>query len=126
MLVRLPVCSFFRPLDKSFSQNWLVSFFQIIYMRLRDYICQIATEPIFVQSFGRKGPKIGYFPFLFFFEHFVICFSQKQWKMKILLIIDFPSRTSCMAKFLFWIYCPKCSWPVRLQGSLKFNIWKRK
>ena len=37
------------------------------------------------------------------------------------LILDFPSQTPCLAQFLFWNYCPKCSWPMRLQDSLKCN-----
>ena len=32
--------------------------------------------------------------------------------MKVALILDFPSQTPCLAKFLFWSYCPNCSWPI--------------
>ena len=42
--------------------------------------------------------------------------------MKILWIFSFPSRTLCLAKFLFWSYGTKCSWPIRLQDSLNCNI----
>ena len=45
--------------------------------------------------------------------------------MKILLILDFPSKTWCLTKFLFWSYCPKCSWAIRLQNSLKCDICKK-
>ena len=44
--------------------------------------------------------------------------------MKVLLILDFPSQISCLAKFLLWSYCLKCSWLIRLQDSMKCNISK--
>ena len=76
----------------------------------------------FCPNLGRKGPKIGYFTF---FEH-VIWLSQKQCKMKILLkIFDVSLPTSYLTKFLFWSKKPKCSWPVRLQDSLKCNISRK-
>ena len=28
-------------------------------------------------------------------------------------------------KLLFWSYCPKCSWPIRLRDSLKRIMWKK-
>ena len=45
--------------------------------------------------------------------------------MKVLLILDFPLQTPCLAKFLFSRYCPKCSWPIRSQNSLKCKIPKK-
>ena len=45
--------------------------------------------------------------------------------MKVLLILDFSLQTSSLSKFLLWSYCPKCSWPIRLQNSLKCNICKK-
>ena len=41
--------------------------------------------------------------------------------MKILLILDFPSQTVYLVKFLSFSYRPKCSWPIRLQDSSKCN-----
>ena len=70
----------------------------------------------FCPNLAKKGPKIGYFAF---FENAVISFSKKGCKMKGLLILEFPSQTPCLAKFLFWSYCPK---QIRLQDSLKCNI----
>ena len=35
--------------------------------------------------------------------------------MKILLILDFPSQTSCLGKIFFWSYCLKCGWSIRFQ-----------
>ena len=34
-------------------------------------------------------------------------------------------QSECLAKFLFRSYCPKCSWPIRLQDSSKCNIFKK-
>ena len=28
-------------------------------------------------------------------------------------------KSLCLAKFLFWSYCPKCSWPIILPGLCK-------
>ena len=45
--------------------------------------------------------------------------------MNVLLILDFSSQTPCLVKFLFWGVCPECSWPIRLQDSLKSSICKK-
>ena len=42
--------------------------------------------------------------------------------MEVFLILDFPLKIPCLARFLFWIYHRKWSWPIRLQDSWKFNI----
>ena len=70
-------------------------------------------------------PTNRVFCFFFFFWKFVICLSVKQYTMKFLLILDFSSQTPCLAKFFFWSYCPKFSWPIRLQDSSKCNICKK-
>ena len=44
---------------------------------------------------------------------------------KVLLSFGFSLENPCLAKFLFCIYQPKCSWPVRLQDSLKCNIFRK-
>ena len=46
--------------------------------------------------------------------------------MKVLLILYLPSPTLCLAKFLFWSYCLKCSLPIRLHDSLKCKISRKK
>ena len=46
--------------------------------------------------------------------------------MKIIWILDFPSQKLCLAKFLFWSYCPKCCPPIRLQDSFKCEISRKK
>ena len=57
----------------------------------------------FCPNLGNKNPKIGYFPF--FFEDFVIFSPESQCKMKVLLILDRPSQTPCLEKFMFWSNC---------------------
>ena len=45
--------------------------------------------------------------------------------MKALLILDFPLQTPCLAKFLFWSYCPK--WPIlanQIAGFFKASVKK--
>lgn len=46
-------------------------------------------------------------------------FLLKVMQKKVILILDLPSLISCLPKFLFWSFWPKCSWPTRLQDSLK-------
>ena len=80
------------------------------------------TEPdfcrkfIFAKIWTKRAKKIGHFGL---FWKSCLWFSRKQCKMKIILILDFPSQTPYLAKFLFWSYYPKCSWPIRLQDCLK-------
>ena len=69
--------------------------------------------------------KIHFCPKLGPFCNFVNFFSLKKWKAKVLLILDISLQTPCLVKFLFWSYCLKCSWPIRLQDSLKYNISKK-
>ena len=71
--------------------------------------------PIFVESFGQKEP-----------ENRILCiFLNILIKIKVFLILVFPCQISCLVKFLFWSYCTKCSWPIRLQDPLKCNIFKK-
>ena len=71
---------------------------------------QFLSKIHFCTNLGKKGPKIGYFDF--FFENSVI-FSKKTIQIEIsFIILDFPSETPCLAKFLFLNYCPQCSLPV--------------
>ena len=46
---------------------------------------------------------------------------QKEGSFDSLLSIANPMS----GKTLFWRFCPKCSWPIRLQDSLKSNIFKK-
>ena len=41
------------------------------------------------------------------------------------LSIANPMSGKILAKFLFWSYCPKCSWPIILQDSFKGNVRKK-
>ena len=45
--------------------------------------------------------------------------------MNVLLILNFASQTPCLKRFMFWSVCPECTWPIRLQNSLKTNIYKK-
>ena len=69
--------------------------------------------------------KIHFCPKLGPFCNFVNFFSLKKWKAKVLLILDISLQTPCLVKFLFWSYCLKCSWLIRLQDSVKYNISKK-
>ena len=44
--------------------------------------------------------------------------------MKVVILV-FPSQTSCLANFLFWSYFPNCLWSIRFQDPLKCNIPKK-
>ena len=54
--------------------------------------------------------------------------SWKWSKMKTSIVIDLSPqiRISYLAKFRFSSYGPKCSWPIKLQDSLKCNISRKK
>ena len=64
--------------------------------------------------------EIGYFAFFGKCWHMIFLKA-----MGFLIILDFPSQTSCLAKFLFLSYQPKCSWPIRLYVSLKCNFSRK-
>ena len=48
--------------------------------------------------------------------------------MKTSIVLDLPSkiRISYLAKFWFSSYGQKCSWPIKLQDSLKYSISRKK
>ena len=76
----------------------------------------------FCANLGKKDSKWG---ILHFLKILSFVFPLKKGKVAVLLILYFLSQTSYLTKFLFWSYWPKCSWPIRLQDSLKCNICKK-
>ena len=105
--------SFVSPLVKNFSQNWHISFFQIFCTKLGNYRYLKVLEPDFCgkipfcPNLGKNDPKIRYFASFFFFENYF-----DSW-------LSIANR---LTKLLLWSYCPKCSWPIRMQDSLECNI----
>ena len=84
--------------------------------------CLIFVENSFLLKFGQKELKNKVFCIFWKCCHF---FSWKQFKMKILLILDFSLQTLCLEKLLVWSNYP-CFWPIRLQDSLKCTISRKK
>ena len=60
-----------------------------------------------------KGLKNGAF-FIFYFFNFVPWISWEQSRTRI-VVFDFPSQIARLTKFMFLSYCPRGSWPSRLQ-----------
>lgn len=102
----------------TFSPELAYYFLLIFCMKLEGYSCQKNYRVQFLW-------KIHFCPNSGILHLFVICFSRKQCIIKALLILDFPSQTPSLAKFIFWSYCPKFSWPIRLQDSFCCNVFKK-
>ena len=108
--VRPSVRSFVRP-SVSFSQNWIIS---------SDFLHEVKglleakkwRSPIFVEnSFLPKFQHIGYFGF--FWKCCRLCFLKTMQNEN--YFNSWLSLANLMsAKFMFWSYQPKCSWPIRL------------
>ena len=106
--------------EYSAFMNWKLLF---LHERFSCFLnCTNSTKsrnaPQFWLTLGEKGPKIRYFAF----EDFVIWYSPKHSKMKILGILDFPLQIPCLTKVSFLSFGPKCCWPIRLHDCWKFNI----
>ena len=102
-------------------------FFLIFFMKLIFFI-NLLTEPDFWRKvicaqLWAKRSKNGILDFFLKILSFV--FPENNAKWKFFLIIDFPLQTLYLGKFLSWSYCPKCSWPISLQDTLKCNISKK-
>ena len=46
--------------------------------------------------------------------------------MKTNIVVDISPAILYLEKYCFSSYGPKCSWPIKLQDSLKFNISRKK
>ena len=80
----------------------------------------ILTEISFLHVLGVKGLQNR--AFVFFLEYFIVSFSWKQSKWRMIVIVDFPSQISWLATFWVLNLCPRCFQLFRLQDSWKSNI----
>ena len=72
-----------------------------------------------VGKWVKNGPKQG---FLNILKNFVINFYWICSIMNIYIICCAPAQISCLGKFWFLKYGPKCSQPIRLQDFLIIHI----
>ena len=76
----------------------------------------------FCTNWAKRIPKSGILHFLKILS-FVFPFKKRQNGSSFNSL--FFVTNLIPDKFLFWSYWPKCSWPIRLQDSLKCNICKK-
>ena len=113
---------------RHFFLDWVISFFWFLhncwkleFIKTDRAWKKVPVKFIFTHNFGKKGP-----PILDLLKNFVISFSWKWSKMKTNIVTDISPPIPYLAKFWVSSYGSKCCWPIKLQGSLKCNISRKK
>ena len=81
-------------------------------------------SPNRAQIWQKESKSVVFCIFWTFCHFFFLKMKNENLKWKFCKFFTFY-QTPCLAKFFFWSYCPKCSWPTRLQDYFKCNISKK-